>query len=79
MGSVLVKKPNILVFVLDQLSFRALDLYGGYCSMPFITSLAKDGITVSDCYCSYSKRLLLFLPPLSAIPCKLVVRTVSAS
>lgn len=53
MGSVLVKKPNILVFVLDQLSFRALDLYGGYCSMPFITSLAKDGITVSDCYCSY--------------------------
>ena len=53
MGSVLVKKPNILVFVLDQLSFRALDLYGGYCSMPFITSLARDGITVSDCYCSY--------------------------
>ena len=46
-------KRNILMFVLDQLSARALEEYGGYCHMDTISSLASDGVVVDGCYCSY--------------------------
>lgn len=46
-------KPNILVFVMDQLSALALDIYGGQFSVPTIDSLAEDGVTVENCYCAY--------------------------
>ena len=52
MGAILVKR-NILVFVLDQLSSRALDLYGGQFRMPTISTLATDGVTVDECYTTY--------------------------
>ena len=52
MGAILVKR-NILVFVLDQLSSRALDLYGGQFRMPTISALASDGVTVDECYTTY--------------------------
>ena len=52
MGAILVRR-NILVFVLDQLSARALDIYGGQFHMDNISALAADGVTVSDCYTTY--------------------------
>lgn len=46
-------KRNILIFVLDQLSARALDIYDGQFHMDAISALADDGVTVSDCYTPY--------------------------
>lgn len=47
-------KKNILVFVLDQLSWRALSIYGNNDSRtPNIDSIARNGIAASSCYCSY--------------------------
>lgn len=54
MGAILVNdKPNILIFLLDQLSARALDIYGGYFHMPAISGLAENGVTAENCYSSY--------------------------
>lgn len=44
---------NILVFVMDQLSALALDLYGGPFHAPAISSLAENGVVVEDAYCNY--------------------------
>ena len=44
---------NIIVFVMDQLSALALDLYGGPFHAPAISSLAGNGVLVEDAYCNY--------------------------
>ncbi len=47
------KKRNILMFVLDQLAWRALDIHGGFAHAPNIGRLASEGIDIDECYCPY--------------------------
>lgn len=51
MGPLLVR--NILLFVLDQLSARALSLYGGPFSSHVLTTMAEDGVLVEDVHCAF--------------------------
>lgn len=48
-----MEKKNILIFVLDQLAWRALDIHGGFAAAPNIAKLAQDGVDVDECYCPY--------------------------
>ena len=49
-----MQKPNILLFMVDQLSSFALKAYGGsVCKTPNIDALAKRGTVFENAYCPY--------------------------
>ncbi len=50
----MVSKPNILLFMVDQLSSFVLNTYGGsVCKTPNIDALAKRGVVFENAYCPY--------------------------
>jgi choline-sulfatase len=49
-----MNKPNILIFMVDQLSSFVLNQYGGsVCKTPNIDALAKRGVVFENAYCPY--------------------------
>lgn len=48
------KKPNILILMTDQLSWKALPAYGNkYCKTPNIDRIAENGVRFDKCYTTY--------------------------
>ena len=46
--------PNILIFMVDQLSAFALKTYGGgICKTPNIDEFSENGIVFENAYCPY--------------------------
>ncbi|MBC6367411.1 arylsulfatase [Algoriphagus sp. AK58] len=57
------KKPNILIIVADDMGFSDIASFGGNIETPFLTGLAKEGISFSNFYvqptCSPTRASLL--------------------
>ena len=47
------KKMNMLLIVLDQLSWKKLNTYGGKSNTPTIDRIAENGVAMDACYCPY--------------------------
>lgn len=53
-GYMKTSKPNIILFMVDQLTSFVLNAYGGsVCQTPNIDALAKRGIVFDNAYCPY--------------------------
>lgn len=53
-GGILVTKPNIVLFMVDQLTSFVLNAYGGQtCKTPHIDALAARGTVFENAYCAY--------------------------
>ncbi len=53
-GYMKTSKPNIILFMVDQLTSFVLNAYGGsVCQTPNINALAKRGIVFDNAYCPY--------------------------
>lgn len=46
-------KTNMLLIILDQLSWKALNTYGGKSNTPNIDRLAENGVAMDACYCPF--------------------------